>query len=126
MELFRLPIKPFSTNEMHLGRKIDSVKYRKWTAQAGRMLPELSSIDFTKPINVHIDVIFRRRSSDLDNIWKPLLDMLQRHIPSFNDNKVVRMSANKFITKNDDEVGYFIQIQNCQERDYNQFIEDQI
>ena len=96
---------------MHLGRKIDSVKYRKWTAQAGRMLPELSSIDFTKPINVHIDVIFRRRSSDLDNIWKPLLDMLQRHIPSFNDNKVVRMSANKFITKNDDEVGYFIQIQ---------------
>lgn len=124
MELFRLNIKPFSTNEMHLGRKIDSAKYRKWTAQAGRMLPDLSSIDFSKPINVHADVIFRRRSSDLDNIWKPLLDMLQRHIPSFNDNKVVRMSANKFVTKDDDEVGYFIQIYNCQERDYESFLED--
>jgi hypothetical protein len=35
------------------------------------------------------------------------------------------MSANKFITKNDDEVGYYIQIFNCQERNYSSFIEDQ-
>jgi Holliday junction resolvase RusA-like endonuclease len=81
------------------------------------MLPDLSSIDFTKPINVHVDVFFRRRSSDLDNIWKPLLDMIQRHIPDFNDNKVYKMSANKFITKDDDEVGYYIQIFNCFEID---------
>jgi Holliday junction resolvase RusA-like endonuclease len=122
MELFRLKIKPLSANEMHLGRKTDSAKYRKWSAQAGRQLPDLTSIDWTKPIKVHVDVLFRRRSSDLDNIWKPLLDMLQRHIPDFNDNKVVRMSANKFITTDDDEVGYFIQVQNCSERSYEDYV----
>lgn len=111
---------------MHLGRKIDSAKYRKWTAKAGSLLPDLSSIDFTKPVNVHADVVFRRRSSDLDNIWKPLLDMMQRHIPSFNDNKVVRMSANKFVTKDDDEVGYYLHISNCSERDYTQYEADNI
>lgn len=117
-------IKPLSTNEMHLGRKVDSAKYRKWSAQAGRQLPDLSSIDFTKPLKIHVDVIFRRRSSDLDNIWKPLLDMMQKHIPTFNDNKVVRMSANKFVTKNDDETGYFVQIENCTEREYAEYLRD--
>ena len=122
MELFRLAIKPLSTNEMHIGAKRDSAKYRKWSAQAGRQLPKLDSIDWTKPLKVHVDVLFRRRSSDLDNIWKPLLDMLQRHIPDFNDNKVVKMSANKFITKDDDEVGYFVQVSNCSERTYEEYV----
>ena len=115
MEIFPLKIKPLSANQMHLGQKRDSALYRKWREQAGRLVPDLSSIDFTKPIKIHVDALFRRRSSDIDNIWKPLLDMLQQVVPSFNDNKVVEMSASKYVTKNDDEVGYFIQIENCEE-----------
>lgn len=115
MEVVELRIKPLSTNEMHLGRKVDSAKYRKWSAQVGRMLPSLENIDFTAPIHIHVDVTFRRRSSDLDNIWKPLLDAMQKRYTDFNDNKVVKMSATKFITTNDDEVGYKILICNCEE-----------
>ncbi|EOX4818378.1 hypothetical protein ACIL2V_002733 [Vibrio alginolyticus] len=117
MERFKLKIKPLSTNEMHLGRKVDSTKYRKWSAQVCRMLPprEQLKIDFTKPLMIHVDVWFKSRLSDLDNIWKPLLDAMQRAYPDFNDNKVVIMSGAKRITKDEDELGYLIRLTNCAE-----------
>ncbi|KAB0285648.1 RusA family crossover junction endodeoxyribonuclease [Vibrio fortis] len=102
---------------MHLGRKVDSAKYRKWSAQVCRMLPppEQLDIDFEKPIAIHVAATFRNRLSDLDNIWKPLLDAMQKAYPKFNDNKVVQMSAAKYVTKDDDDVGYLIRLGNCSE-----------
>lgn len=114
---FQLRIKPLSANEMHLGRKVDSAKYRKWSAQVCRMLPDASEldVDFKKPIVIHADVTFRNRLSDLDNVWKPLLDAMQKAYPEFNDNKVVIMSAVKRVTKDEDKVGYVIKIGNTEE-----------
>ncbi|EOG7618245.1 TPA: RusA family crossover junction endodeoxyribonuclease [Vibrio parahaemolyticus] len=117
MDKLILRIKPLSTNEMHLGKKVDSAKYRKWAAQVCRLLPDAStlSIDFKKPIAIHVDATFRNRLSDLDNIWKPLLDAMQRKYEDFNDNKVVLMSAAKYITKDEEQTGYVIKIKNTSE-----------
>ncbi|EML0342170.1 RusA family crossover junction endodeoxyribonuclease [Vibrio vulnificus] len=117
IDRFSVRIKPLSTNEMHLGRKVDSAKYRKWSAQVCRLLPPAESlhVDFTKPIAIHVDATFRNRLSDLDNIWKPLLDAMQKAYPDFNDNKVVVMSATKYISKDEDALGYDIKMFNTKD-----------
>ncbi|ESW44980.1 crossover junction endodeoxyribonuclease RusA [Vibrio parahaemolyticus] len=40
---------------------------------------------------------------------------MQKAYPEFNDNKVVVMSATKYITKDEDELGYDIKLFNTKE-----------
>jgi len=49
------------------------------------------------PVSIEIEVGFSSRASDLDNVFKPLLDTLQHIYENFNDNKVYQIQATKFI-----------------------------
>lgn len=93
-------IKPLSANEMHLGRKVDSAKYRKYTENLKRILPDISIPEGS--IRVRILACLSSKLSDLDNILKPFLDVLQKRY-GFNDRDVYRIDAEKKIVKKGQE-----------------------
>lgn len=110
MDCIELPIQPLSINQVNLTGE----QYAKWSEQVYRMLPPLETltVDFTSPMAMHIDASFSNGLSTSENIWKPLLDVMKKAYPEFNDNLVFEMSASGYVTEDQDEVGYIVKMEN--------------
>ncbi|MCO7225759.1 RusA family crossover junction endodeoxyribonuclease [Pleionea sp. CnH1-48] len=103
-EWVTVQIKPLSANEMHLGKKTDTPKYRQFKAKFARLLPD---IEVPKgPLVLSIIVGVSHRNSDLDNTFKPFLDTLANRY-GFNDRQVYRIIATKKIVKKGEETFNF-------------------
>lgn len=63
--------------------------------QAGR----LRDLEINEPFEFHIDVYYPSKRSDLDNVLKLQLDVLQRIKCIKNDNNCCLIHARKFIDK---------------------------
>ncbi|MCO7225292.1 RusA family crossover junction endodeoxyribonuclease [Pleionea sp. CnH1-48] len=89
-------IKPFSTNQIHLGRKVLSPNYRHFRKEFSKLLPD---IEVPKgPLVLSVVVGVSNRNSDLDNTFKPFLDALAERY-GFNDRQIFRIIATKKIVK---------------------------
>lgn len=84
--------KPFSANKMHYGQKVDTADYRKFRDSLLGVLPDIAIPE--GKIRIKLMAFFSTKNADLDNVLKPLLDVLQKRY-SFNDSKVYRIVAQK-------------------------------
>lgn len=110
MDRIKLPIQPLPINQVNLAGEL----YAKWGEQVYRMLPPLETltVDFKSPMVVHIDASLINGLSTSEDIWKPLLDVMKKAYPEFNENIISQMSASRYSTENQDEVGYKVLIGN--------------
>lgn len=93
---------------MWLGRKTDSEEYRRWNKQAIRLLPEVWIPD--GPLSIYISVFYKSKLSDLDNAFKPFLDLLQKRY-RFDDRRVFHIRARKLLvdTKEQERIEFCIE-----------------
>lgn len=75
---------PVSVNGMFanvMGRgRVKTVPYKEWLQEAGWMLKSQSVEPFDGPVEIHAIVCPPdKRRRDLDNLWKPILDLLTHH-----------------------------------------------
>ena len=87
-------IKALSVNAAWKGRRFKTDAYKDYEAALLLMLPRLS-IPKGK-LALSITVAFSSKSSDIDNIAKPLIDILQKKY-GFNDNRIYRLTLDKLI-----------------------------
>ena len=99
----KLNIKPLSVNEAWQGRRFKTPKYKRYETDMLLLLPKLKIIE--PPYRVNIIVGFSNKASDLDNICKPFLDILQKkygindkHIEILHIEKQIVSKNNEFIS----------------------------
>ena len=95
-------IKPMSINEAWQGRRFKSKKYTSYSTAVLMLLPELRNFDKKKALSLNLVFGVSSRGSDLDNLVKPFLDLLQTKY-KFNDNQIYRMILEKEIIKKGEE-----------------------
>lgn len=70
--------------------------------------PKYRRLDITGYFEFEIDVFYPSQRADLDNSLKVVLDCLQKAKVIRNDNKCVRIVANKALDKNNPRVEFVI------------------
>lgn len=95
-----LSIKPLSVNQAWKGKRFKTNKYLAYENDMFKILPKLNIID--PPYRLNIVVGFSSKSSDLDNILKPFLDILQKKY-NINDKdfKILHIEKQMVSKKND-------------------------
>jgi hypothetical protein len=110
--LFELKIKPLESRFLHAKNGKDLVEYSDFLEHVSKQLPDFSSFDFTKNISIHADIHYFDKAPDKDNAMMVIQDVLQRNVARYDNDRVARVSANKFVVKDKTEEGYNIQIIN--------------
>jgi Holliday junction resolvase RusA-like endonuclease len=91
-----LKIKPLSVNEVWQGKRFKTKKYKEYEKAMFLLLPKIKLP--TPPYQVFIEVGFSSVASDLDNIVKPFIDILQKKY-DFNDSVIYSYTLKKKIVK---------------------------
>lgn len=101
MDWKRINIKPLSVNDAWKGRRFRTDSYKNYQNSMYYLLPNL---DFPKGIKLelHINVGFSSKGSDLDNVCKPFQDILSKKY-RFNDNQIYKLTMTKEIVKKGSE-----------------------
>ena len=98
----RINVSPLSINKCWRGRRFKTPEYEAYEKEVFYLL-EPMKIDKKKKLCVSITVGFKNRGADLDNICKPILDILQKRY-FFNDNQIYRLILCKeIVPKKEDE-----------------------
>ncbi len=87
-----IQIKPLSVNKAWQGRRFKTEEYKKYENSVYRCLPAQDIPEGN--LKLDIEVGFSNMSSDLDNVFKPFLDILQKRY-GFNDSRIVETHAHK-------------------------------
>lgn len=95
-----LKIKPLSVNEAWKGRRFKTDKYKEYESIMLKLLPILYMTE--PPYQLNIVVGFSNKASDLDNILKPFLDILQKRY-GINDKNIEILHIEKQIVKKNNE-----------------------
>jgi Holliday junction resolvase RusA-like endonuclease len=87
-------IKPLSVNGAWQGKRFKTPAYKKYERDLLLLLPQMTMPK--APYEINIEVAFSSKASDLDNILKPFLDVLQKKY-AINDKDIYRLSVEKTI-----------------------------
>jgi Holliday junction resolvase RusA-like endonuclease len=102
----KINIKPLSVNKCWQGRRFKTKDYLNYETIMLNLLPNLYIID--PPYRVNIIVGFSNKASDIDNILKPFLDILQKKY-NINDKHIEILHIEKqLVTKNNDFISFEI------------------
>jgi len=94
----RVDIKPLSVNQAWMGRKFKSKAYVQYEKDCLFLLPD-TEINWDKqPLELSMTVGFSNMASDVDNVVKPFVDILQKKY-KFNDKFIVRLIVEKKLVK---------------------------
>jgi len=97
----KINIKPLSVNECFQGRRFKTLGYKTYEHHVLILLPKLDI-----PKNVELELLltvgFSNKKSDLDNIAKPFIDILQKKY-GFNDSQIYLLAMRKYIVSKGDE-----------------------
>ncbi len=100
---FPIPVKPLSVNECWQGKRFKTQKYKRYERD---VLSKLVAQDFPiSPYSVRIVASMSNVNSDLDNIAKPLIDILQKKF-GFNDRDIFKLLLEKKKVKKGEEGTY--------------------
>ena len=100
----KINIKPLSVNEAWQGRRFKTDKYKKYESDLLLLLPKINIPN--PPYRLNIIVGFSNKASDLDNILKPFLDILQKKY-SINDKHIEILHIEKqLVTKNNEFISF--------------------
>ena len=99
----KINIKTLSVNEAWQGRRFKTDKYKKYESDLLLLLPKINIPN--PPYRLNIIVGFSNKASDLDNVLKPFLDILQKkysindkHIEILHIEKQIVIKNNEFIS----------------------------
>ena len=92
----RVDIKPLTVNQVWQGRRFKTKAYKTYEVNLLLMLPDM--VIPAGNLVVTIKAGFSNRASDLDNIVKPFVDVLQKRY-DFNDSRIYKMVLYKDIVK---------------------------
>lgn len=92
-----LKIKPLSVNKCWQGRRFKTKEYEKYEKDVLLLLPKLK-IDTESKLRLDIEVGFSSTRSDLDNICKPIIDIMQKKY-GFNDCNIYELHITKAIVR---------------------------
>jgi Holliday junction resolvase RusA-like endonuclease len=84
----RIEIKPISVNECWQGRRFKTPKYKQYEKNLLKLLHKCFIPD--APYKLTIEVGFSNSMSDIDNIAKPFIDILQKKY-LFNDKDILEL-----------------------------------
>lgn len=101
----KIKIKPLSVNECWQGRRFKTKEYNDYEEELLLMLPKM----VVPGGLLEVEYIFglSSKNADIDNIVKPLTDILQKKY-DFNDKRIYRMILRKIDVK---KGGEFIEIE---------------
>lgn len=85
--MVKILIRPLSSNRAWQGRRFKSSAYKAYEEQLGYLLPARYPIHETRALKITIEAGFSNKLSDLDNICKQFIDVLQK-VYKFNDNRI--------------------------------------
>jgi len=87
-------VKPLSVNEAWKGRKFKTDKYKNYEKLLLATLPSIEIAFEKQPLEIFIEAGLSNKQSDIDNIVKPFVDILQKKY-GFNDRYIYRMLVEK-------------------------------
>lgn len=93
-------VKPLSVNKCWQGRRFKTQEYKDYEREVLFKLKHMS-IPAGK-LKIVIEAGFSNKNSDIDNIAKPFVDILQKKY-NFNDNRIYKLTLIKSIVKKGDE-----------------------
>ena len=94
----KINVKPLSVNQAWMGRKFKTKAYIAYEKECLALLPA-EPVNWDKvPLEVSITVGFSNMASDVDNIVKPFIDILQKKY-NFNDKYILRLIVEKKMVK---------------------------
>jgi len=98
----KVQIKPLSVNEAWQGRKFKTKKYKAYEIELIHSLED-TEINWDKePIELSLIVGLSNKASDIDNVVKPFIDILQKKY-NFNDRYIYRLIVEKTIVEKGSE-----------------------
>jgi Holliday junction resolvase RusA-like endonuclease len=98
--MIKICIKPLSVNQAWQGQRFKTPAYKKYEKDVLNMLPPLTVPDGA--LRLIICVGFSNKASDIDNVEKPFIDILQKKY-KFDDKWIYQKITTKFIVKKGDE-----------------------
>lgn len=100
----KINIKTLSVNEAWQGRRFKTDKYKKYESDLLLLLPKINIPN--PPYRLNIIVGFSNKASDLDNVLKPFLDILQKKY-DINDKHIEILHIEKqIVTKNNEFISF--------------------
>jgi Holliday junction resolvase RusA-like endonuclease len=112
----RVEIKALSVNKAWQGKRF---KTKEYVAYEKEVMDKLEFVDMSQtkmPIELSLIVGFSNMASDVDNVVKPFLDILQKKY-KFNDKYVFRLIVEKMLVEKGAEFIEFY-IKKCVPRHY--------
>lgn len=97
----RIEIKPISVNEVWKGRRFKTPAYKRYERCVSYLLDRSMEIPDGK-LWIRMRAAFSSSGSDLDNVIKPFLDILQKKY-GFNDNRIYRIEIEKTLVNKGEE-----------------------
>jgi Holliday junction resolvase RusA-like endonuclease len=97
----RIKIKPLSVNDCWCGRRFKTKDYKHYEVCLSLLLPKKMVIP-DGLLEVEYTFGLSSKSGDIDNIVKPLTDILQKKY-DFNDKRIYRMILRKVDVKKGEE-----------------------
>ena len=98
--MVKIKIKPLSVNEVWKGRRFKTDKYKIYETAVMLLLPKIKIVE--PPYRLNLIVGFSNKASDIDNILKPFLDILQKKY-GINDKHIEVLHIEKQIVKKNNE-----------------------
>lgn len=98
--IIKIPIKPFSVNKCWQGKRYKTQDYKDYERDTLRLLPKMEIPEGDKRLDITAGV--SNWSQDIDNIAKPLIDILQKKY-GFNDKEIRILRLEKVKTKKGEE-----------------------
>jgi len=94
--MINIDIKALSVNRAWQGRRFKTKEYKRYEEELLWLLPKVKIPE--GKLKIVIEVGFKNKLSDVDNIAKPLIDILQKKY-GFNDREVYKLEMEKKIVK---------------------------
>lgn len=87
-------IVPMSVNKAWQGKRFKTKEYKEYEKSVLWLLP---NVDIPSgDLQINLNVYFSNKNSDIDNVAKPFIDILQKKY-GFNDSRVYRLVMTKYI-----------------------------
>lgn len=104
----RINIKPLSVNQAWQGRRFKSKAYQQYEKDCLFLLQD-TTINWDKiPVELSLTVGLSNMASDIDNVVKPFIDVLQKKY-KFNDKFIIRLIVEKkLVVKGAEYIEFYI------------------
>ena len=104
----KIKIKPLTVNQAWQGKRFKTPKYKAYEKELLLLLPDNQEIPDDLHLRLYIDAGFSNKLSDIDNIAKPFIDVLQKKY-GFNDSRIYELHLSKQIVKKGEEyISFYI------------------